>query len=233
MAVPVAASAGAAARFRERHGMTQVALLASMGRLGPRLVACHGAGLSREDGDLVAGHGTALVHTPVADLTAAAGLAPVPALIEAGCRVGLGTGGPGRCHDLDLFRSMDITAKIHKVFSRNPEVMDARTVSAMATIDGARALGLSGTVGSLTPGKRADLIVVDTSALHMRPLYNPFSHLVYAASGKDVSLVVIDGRVVVEDGRLVVMDPGPVMARARAMGLVSVKGDDGEDLESG
>jgi 5-methylthioadenosine/S-adenosylhomocysteine deaminase len=195
-----------------------------MGRLGPWTLACHGTGLGAEDLMCLVRRGSALVHTPLADALEARGVAPLPGFLALGGRAGLGTGG-SVCPDLDLFRTMGMTARLHKAVSGDPEAVCAETVVRMATIMGARALGLSGVTGSLSPGKRADIIVVSTSALRMQPMYNPFSHLVYAASGHDVVLTVIDGVVVMEDRRLTGMDPEPVLARARSAGLYPLKGD--------
>ena len=101
---------------------------------------------------------------------------------------------------------MDTVAKLHKVQSLDPTVLDAATVLRMATIDGARALGLDDRIGSLEPGKQADVIVLDTHRPHLVPMFHPVSQLVYAARGSDVAAVVIDGRIVMEDGRILTFD---------------------------
>jgi 5-methylthioadenosine/S-adenosylhomocysteine deaminase len=136
----------------------------------------------------------------------ASGIAPVPALLAAGVCVGLGTDGAASNNNLDLFLEMDTAAKLHKVDRLDPTVLDAETVLRMATVDGARALGLGDRTGSLEPGKRADLIVVNTRRPHLVPMHHPASQLVYAARGSDVETVVIDGRVVVQEGRILTFD---------------------------
>ncbi|MFH1156102.1 MAG: amidohydrolase family protein [Pseudomonadota bacterium] len=232
MGVPIDETIMDAGRFPSQRGKTALAYLEDLELLGPWVLACHGVGLGMDDRGRLARHGCALVHTPLADLEKTSGVAPVPDICARGVCVCLGTGGSGKCYGLDLFCTMDITAKVHKVLTGDPQAAGARTVVEMATIRGAQALGLSGVTGSLTPGKRADLIVVSTAGLHMQPMYNPFSHLVYAASGHDVVLTVVDGTVVMADRTLTGMDLAQVMDRARTAGLFAFKGDDGEDFKS-
>jgi 5-methylthioadenosine/S-adenosylhomocysteine deaminase len=140
----------------------------------------------------------------------------LPELLAAGVTVGLGTDGCASNNDLDLFGEMDTVAKLHKVRRLDPTVADAATVLRLATIEGARVLGLGDRIGSLEPGKRADLIVVDTRQPHLTPLYNPVSHLVYAARGADVRHTVIDGRLVMRDRRLLTLDLPSLLDQARA-----------------
>ncbi|MFW6283951.1 MAG: amidohydrolase family protein, partial [Desulfosalsimonas sp.] len=118
---------------------------------------------------------------------------------------------PTSNNNLDMFMEMDAAAKIHKVNQMDPTVMDAGTVLRMATIDAARALGLDNVTGSVEPGKKADIIVIDTNKPHLTPMYNICSHLVYAAGGADVEHVMINGVPVVDHGRLVSFDAEAVM----------------------
>ena len=144
----------------------------------------------------------------------ASGIAPVPAMVAAGLSVGLGTDGCASNNNLDLFLEMDTAAKIHKVNTMDPTVMDAFSVLKMATIGGATVLGFADFTGSLEVGKKADVIVVDTYQPHLVPMYNPFSHLVYAANGNDVRHSIINGRLVMEDRNLLTLDLDDVIARA-------------------
>ena len=233
ISLPCHGSVAGALQPRAGAGRSIPAFLEALGLFGPGLLLTGGTDLEGMDLDLLAKRGCALVHTPLADMKQSRRQAPVPELLEGGGLVCLGTGSDVLSPDLDLFRTMDLTAKIHKVVTGNPEVAGAESVLAMATVNGARALGRQDHIGSLTPGKRADLIVVDTSALHLRPMYSPVSHLVYAASGRDVLMTLVEGRVVMERGKLPGMDLGSVMDRARALGLFPLKGDDGEDVQVG
>ena len=149
----------------------------------------------------------------------ASGVSPVPELLARGVTVGLGTDGCASNNNLDLLGEMDTAAKLHKVDTMDPTDADAVSVLRMATVEGARALGLGEVTGSLEAGKKADVIVVDTRKPHLTPMYNPFSHLVYAAGAQDVSHSVINGRVVMEDRRLLTMDLPEVIEKAREKSL--------------
>ncbi len=200
---------------RKSHGRTPVGHLAHLGVLGPDLVAPHCVALTDDDIRLLRDADVKVVHNPESNMKLASGVAPVPRLLDAGVLVALGTDGPSSNNDLDLFAEMDTAAKLHKVTTLDPTVLDATTVLKMATIDGARALGLDHRTGSLEPGKRADLIIVDTNAPHLTPLYHPDSHLVYAARGSDVVTTIVDGRILMEDRQLMTLDEDAVMERAK------------------
>jgi 5-methylthioadenosine/S-adenosylhomocysteine deaminase len=175
-------------------------------------LACHCVWLDENDIDLLRRFDVKVAHNPESNMKLASGVAPVPQMIDAGVCVGLGTDGCASNNDLDLFAEMDTAAKLHKVSTLDPTVLGARRVLNMATVEGARALGLGAVTGSLTPGKRADLLVVDTRRPHLSPMYNPVSHLVYAARGGDVSCAVIEGRVVMEDRKLLTLDLDRIFA---------------------
>lgn len=208
----VAETRAEAETMRERYGKTAVRHLADIGALSPRLLACHCVVLTDADIELLARFDVKVSHNPESNMKLASGIAPVPALMTAGVCVGLGTDGCTSNNNLDLFEEMDTAAKLHKVAKLDPTVMDAVTVLKMATTDAAKALGLSAVTGSLEPGKKADVILIDTRKPHLTPLYNPYSHLVYAARGDDVDTVIINGRVVVENRRLRTVDVEAVMA---------------------
>ena len=145
----------------------------------------------------------------------ASGIAPIPDMLAKQVTVGLGTDGCASNNNLDLFAEMDTAAKLHKLGTMDTTVMDASTVLRMATIEGAKALGMSDMVGSLEFGKKADIIIVDTKKPHLTPLYNPISHLVYAAKGNDVSHSIINGRLVMEERRLLTLDFSEIMEKVR------------------
>jgi 5-methylthioadenosine/S-adenosylhomocysteine deaminase len=141
-------------------------------------------------------------------------------MLAAGVAVGLGTDGAGSNNDLDLWEEVDTAAKLHKVTALDPTVLPARQALAMATREGARALDLDREIGSLEPGKRADLIVVGAGGLHQRPqdpAASPYSFLVYATKASDVETVIVDGKVVVRDGRVLTLDEADALRQAAAL----------------
>jgi 5-methylthioadenosine/S-adenosylhomocysteine deaminase len=165
--------------------------------------------------DRMARHGVRAVHNPESNMKLASGVSPVHALLERGITVGLGTDGCASNNNLDLFGEMDMAAKLQKADTLDPTALDAKSVLRMATIEGARALGMGSVIGSLETGKKADVIVLDTDKPHLTPMYNPFSHLVYAAGPQDVSHTIINGRVVMADRTLTTLDPDRVLDDAR------------------
>jgi 5-methylthioadenosine/S-adenosylhomocysteine deaminase len=203
--------------IRDRHGMTPVAWLASLGFLGPRVVAAHGVWLTDADIAIVKRAGAAISHNPESNMKLASGVAPVPTFLAAGISVGLGTDGAASNNDLDMFEAMRQAAFLHKLASKDPQALPASTALEMATIGGARALGLDRLVGSLEVGKRADLIVVAMNGARQTPLYHPVSHLVYVARGGDVRATVVNGRVLMRDRRVRTLDEQVVIADARAL----------------
>ncbi len=205
------------AGINERYGCTPVEHLANLEILAPNLLACHCVVLTDHDIELLQRFDVKVAHNPESNMKLASGVAPVPALLAAGICVGLGTDGCASNNNLDLLLEMDTAAKLHKAVTLDPTVLDASTVLKMATIGGARALGLEKITGSLEPGKRADLIVIDTHRPHLTPMYNPVSHLVYAVRGSDVTTSIINGRLVMEDGRLLSLDVEKIMADVNAI----------------
>ena len=196
----------------QRHGRTPVGHLAALGVLDANLLACHCVVLNPDDITLLKQHNVKVAHNPESNMKLASGVAPVPALLKAGVCVGLGTDGCASNNNLDLFAEMGTAARLHKVTTLDPTVLDARTVLRMATIDGAAALGLDHLTGSIEVGKKADLIVIDCDQPHLTPMYSPFSHAVYAVKASDVVLTIIDGKVVAADGRLTTIDMDALLA---------------------
>lgn len=196
----------------ERHGKTPIAHLADIGVLSSLLLACHCVAVTDADIELLASYNVKVSHNPESNMKLASGIAPIPQLLDAGVCVGLGTDGCTSNNNIDMFLEMDTAAKIHKVNTLDPTVMNAKTVLKMATREAAKALGLDDVTGSLEPGKKADVIVIDTNKPHLTPMYNLHSHLVYAAGGNDVDTSVINGQVVMENRRLLTLDIAKVMA---------------------
>ncbi len=188
------------------HGVTPIAYLDRIGILDSKTLLVHAIWLTDSDIELIARRQARVSVTTESEMKLASGIAPLAKLLAATIPVGLGTDGSASNNDLDLFREMDMTAKLHKVHSLDPTVMDAQTVFTLATCGGAEALVLDGKIGSLEPGKLADLIVLDVNWPHMFPLYQPISQLVYSAGGADVRDVIIDGKVVLRDRKLLTID---------------------------
>ena len=199
------------AQMKSKSGLTPVGFLAEQGVLSPNLLACHCVVLTDEDISLLRRFDVKVSHNPESNMKLASGIAPVPELVQQGICVGLGTDGCASNNNLDLFLEMGTAARLHKVSTLDPTVMDAAGVLRMATIDAARALGIDHLTGSLEPGKAADIIIIDTAKPHLTPMYHPDSHLVYAARGSDVATTIINGRIVMEDGKFLSLDIGKVM----------------------
>jgi 5-methylthioadenosine/S-adenosylhomocysteine deaminase len=187
--------------------------LENLGVLGPRLWAAHMVWL--EDGEIetLAAHGVRVSHCPVSNMKLASGRADVPGLLAQGVRVGLGTDGSASNNRLDMFREMDMCAKVHKLATFDPTVMPAALVIDLATSQAARTIGWPD-LGRLQPGLPADFIVVDFSAPHMQPLNNYLSHLVYSAQSSDVRHTVAQGRVLMENRRVEHLDEEEIRAKA-------------------
>jgi 5-methylthioadenosine/S-adenosylhomocysteine deaminase len=188
-------------QVQAKYGMTPVRWLDQIGFLGPRVVAAHGVWLDAADLQLMAAKKVALSHNPESNMKLGSGVAPVVAARKAGVVTGLATDGvAGSNNDLDMFESMDFAGKLAKVTALDPTVLPARDLLRMATIDGAKVLDLDRVTGSLELGKTADLIAVDFAEPRVRPVYDVASALVYASKSSDVSLTVVDGKIL-WDGR--------------------------------
>jgi 5-methylthioadenosine/S-adenosylhomocysteine deaminase len=199
----------------KRFGKRPAQYLEDLGVLGPHLILDHCVYLSNSEIDLLAERQVRAVHNPESNMKLASGIAPVPEMLAKGVTVGLGTDGCASNNNLDLFGEMDMAAKLHKAHRLDPTVMGAQTLIKMVTADAAIVLGLEKLTGSLEAGKRADLVVMDTNRPHCIPMYNPFSHLVYAASGHDVKHSIIEGSIVMENRRLCTLDVEDIMRRSR------------------
>ena len=198
------------------NGLTPGRYLDQIGFLGPDVVAAHGVWLTSEEIRIFADKGVGIVHNPESNMMLASGVAPIAEFRAAGIELGLGTDGPaGSNNNLDMFEEMASAARLAKVTSKDPRALGARHVLEMATIGGARALGLSEKIGTLEPGKRADVILVDLSAPKTQPLYSVESAIVYAASGDDVVMTIVEGRVLMRDRRVLTVDIPATLMKAR------------------
>ena len=217
--IHVAETLNEVSEIKRKYAKTPIEHLDSLGLLGAHLIADHCVHLGQSEITKMAEHGVKVVHNPESNMKLASGIAPIPELIKQGVTVGLGTDGCASNNNLDLFSEMDTAAKLHKVHAMDPTAVDAVTVLRMATIEGARALGLQDITGSLEIGKKADVIVIDTHKPHLTPMYNATSHLVYAASGNDVTHSVINGKLVMEDRKLLTLDLDEVIAHSREISV--------------
>jgi 5-methylthioadenosine/S-adenosylhomocysteine deaminase len=204
--VHLAETRGEVEEIKQQQGVTPVAYLDRLGVLDELTVAVHAVWLTPADQEILAGRGVKVSHCPESNLKLASGVAPIPELLEAGVTVGLGTDGAGSNNNLDLWGELSLAARLHKVWRRDPTVLPAAQAVALATREGAEVLGLGAALGTLTAGKAADLIVVDLNQPHLTPLYEPFSHLAYAARAADVSHVMAQGRWLLYDRRLTSLD---------------------------
>jgi 5-methylthioadenosine/S-adenosylhomocysteine deaminase len=202
-------------KLLEEKGMSPVAYLGDLGVLSDRTVAAHCVHVSPEDIEVLAEFEVGVSHNPVSNLKLASGVSPVPALFAAGIKIGLGTDGAASNNTLNLLRDMQLAALLHKGVSGDPTALPARAMIEMVTCRGAEVLGLGDRVGTLSEGREADIICVAVDGPHTAPMYDPFSHLVFAARATDVRHTVVRGRVVVRNRSLQSIDRERVEAQAR------------------
>jgi 5-methylthioadenosine/S-adenosylhomocysteine deaminase len=215
LVIHVAETRSEVEEVKERYGRKPLEHLAALNILGPHMIADHCVHL--DDGEIqrIVEYDVKPVHNPESNMKLASGVSPVFKMLSRGATVGLGTDGCASNNNLDLLAEMDMAAKLNKVEAMDPTVLNALTVLRMATSMGAKALGLHHEVGTLQAGKKADMIVLDTNTPHLTPMYNPYSHVVYAARGSDVIHSIINGRVVMEQRKLLTLDLDEIMERAR------------------
>jgi 5-methylthioadenosine/S-adenosylhomocysteine deaminase len=205
--------------FAKRH-QTPTQTLNSLGFFNGRTVAAHCVWVDAGDRAILKAAHVGVAHCPSSNMKLASGAAPVVDLLKAGINVGLGTDGPaGSNNDFDMFEEADLAAKLQKLVRSDPEALPAAQAFELATIGGARVLGMEKEIGSLEAGKRADLITVDLNAPNAVPLYDVYSQLVYALKGSNVLDVVVNGRQVVRDRRCLTLDSDTVIAKAREYGI--------------
>jgi 5-methylthioadenosine/S-adenosylhomocysteine deaminase len=200
--------------IKERYKASSVAYLESINLLDNRVIAAHMVWPTEADIKTLAAREVGVAHCPQSNMKLAAGASPVPQMLKAGVNVGLGTDGAASNNDLNLWEEMDTAAKFHKFVAKDPTVLTAREALEMATIRGARAIHLDKEIGSLEAGKRADLIIVGLSGSHQAPLYNIYSHMVYATKASDVETVMINGKLVMQNRRVLTIDEPAVRLKA-------------------
>ncbi len=202
---------------RDRYQATPVGYLDSIGFWAPVTVAAHGVWVTDEDIATLQRHHIGVSHNPESNMKLASGTAPIVKYLASGVAVGLGTDGAASNNDLDMFEAMRQAAFLHKLETRDPRAIPASTALEMATLGGARVLGLDTQIGSLEPGKRADIVIVGMRQPRQTPLYDAVSHLVYTTRGDDVETVIVNGKILMKNKRVVTMDEAAVLADARRM----------------
>ncbi len=198
-----------------RHKARPVAALTALGFWGPQVIAAHGVWIQPDEITVLHKNHVGISHNPESNMKLASGTAPVVAYLKAGVALGLGTDGAASNNDLDMFEAMRQAAFLHKLMSKDPTVVSARTALEMATIGGARVIGREKQLGSLETGKLADLIVVRMDQPRQTPMYEPISHIVYTTRGDDVVTTVVNGRVLMRDGKVLSLNEPQVLAAAR------------------
>ena len=206
---------------------TPVQYMNRIGFLGPDVIAAHCIWVDETDRKLLAEKGVGCVHNPSSNMMLASGVAPVMEERAAGVAVGLGTDGPsGSNNDLNLMEEMDLAAKLQKISKMDPRALGAKAAVEMATIEGAKAVHLEKEIGSLEPGKKADLILINLNEPNAVPMYDVYSQLAYALKASDVETVIIGGRIVMRDHNLLTLRENEILGKAREYGrnvLASLK----------
>jgi len=213
--IHVAETQSEAITAKERGSATVISYLDSLGFLGPGVVAAHAVWVNDSDMALLKSRGVGVSHNPESNMKLASGIAPVKAYLAANVAIGLGTDGAASNNDLDMFGAMRAASFLQKVATSDPTAVSAKTAVQMATIGGARALGMDKQIGSLEPGKRADVIIVSMSAARQTPMYDPLSHLVYVTRGDDVQTTIVNGKVLMRDRKVLTLDRAAVLRDAK------------------
>jgi 5-methylthioadenosine/S-adenosylhomocysteine deaminase len=212
--------------FEKRYDSSEIEFLDKIGFFeAGRVVAAHCVNLSDGDRRILADRHVNVVYVPVANMKLGLGAARVRELVELGVNVALGTDGPASNNTLDMFETLKVGALLQKLTYLSPEVFSPYQILRMATLCGAQALGLEKDVGTLEVGKRADIILVDVSKPHFKPLHNIYANLVYSAGRSDVDTVIVDGKILMENRVVKTLDEGAVMdlAEERAVELLTRK----------
>jgi len=200
--------------LKDKYGLSPAEFAESAGLVGPQVLLVHAVWMDAQDIGILSRTGTHVAHNPASNSKLASGIAPIAEMLSSGVNVALGTDGGPSNNTYDLVREMRLASYLQKARTLDPLALPAEAVLEMATIGGARAMGLQDHIGSLEVGKHADFVVFDLDRPHTTPCTDPVSTLVYAAAGSDVTMVVIGGRVVVRDGRVLTMDEDRILQEA-------------------
>lgn len=200
--------------FEKRHGCSEVEFLKKLNFFDGHVLAAHCIHMSESDMRILAEHHVNAVYVPVANMKLGLGAARIKELESLNVNVALGTDGPASNNTLDMLETMKVGALLQKLIYLNPEVLSAYEVLKMATLNGAKALGLESVIGSLEVGKKADIILIDFSKPHLKPLHDVYASIVYSAHGSDVDTVIVDGKILMENRLVKTLDEQTVMEKA-------------------
>jgi len=203
--------------IKKQYGQSPVELLDEIGLFSVPVVAAHCVHLSNNDIQILKNNKVGVAHNPESNMKLASGIAPVPEMLSAGIAVGLGTDGTSSNNNLDMIQEMRSCALLHKVNTSNPTVIPAYQALQMATRNGAEVLGLTKHTGRLTPGLKADIILMNLNHAHMVPCYDLIANLVYSAQASDVDTVIVDGRILMQNRQLKTINEAEVIAQCRAI----------------
>ena len=206
---------GEVEEIKRMYVMKPVEYLESLGFLDKRVLAAHCVWVTDHEIEVLAEREVGVSHCVESNLKLASGIAPVGEMLKAGIKVAFGTDGAASNNDLNIFSEMSTAAKLEKTLSEDPTALDAKTAFLMATRWGAEVLGLGRITGSIEEGKAADLVMADLNKPHLVPMYNVYSHIVYAMRPSDVEMVMVDGKVVVHDGKLTTADESEILQKTR------------------
>jgi len=198
-----------------KYGMTPTAYLESIGFWGPRTLAAHGVWVNDDDIAVLARRHVGIAHNPESNMKLASGTAPVTKYLASNVALGLGTDGAASNNDLDMFEAMRQASFLAKHANHDPTAVPAQTALDLATIGSARAVGMDASLGSIEPGKRADLIAVSMGAPRQTPIYDVVSHLVYTTRGDDVQTMIVNGTVLMKDRQVRTLDRSAVISEAK------------------
>ncbi len=204
------------AQCKENYGKTPVEHLDSIGFLCEKVSAAHCVWLTDKEIDILADRKVGVSHCVESNLKLASGFAPVPKLLRAGVKVGLGTDGAASNNDLSILGEMSTASKLHKAVAQDATVVDSKVALLMATQNGADIIGLGEKVGSIKTGKKADLVIADLNKPHLTPIYNIYSHLAYSMHPSDIETVMVNGKILIENRRPTTVDQDNVLAKAKS-----------------
>ncbi len=207
------------ANVKAKTGLTPPRLLHKHGLLGENVVLFHAVHLDDEEINLLAESDTGVVHCPDSNLKLGSGIARLPEMLQAGLPVGLGTDGAASNNDLNLWDEVQLATKLHRGYTQDPTAVSGRQAIYLATRGGAKILGLEERIGSIQPGKQADLILLDFNQPHLQPLYDVYSHLAYSVGRGDVRTTIVNGVPLMVEGQIQTFDEDALLAQVRELGV--------------